>query len=71
MLEITMKPADKSATHDHPDDVNYVVAGGKARMTTPDGSTELEIKSGDPVWQLAGFHSVENIGGAGIQRARR
>ncbi len=63
LLEITMKPGDKSEMHHHPASLNYVIKGGKAKMTLPDGqSMDMEMKDGDHVWQEAISHSVENTG---------
>jgi quercetin dioxygenase-like cupin family protein len=68
MLEVTMMPGDASAMHYHPDSIVYVVAGGKARMSAPDGSNmDMEVKAGEPFWQPAGSHAVENTGGAEIK----
>ena len=47
MLEFNGKAGDKSPMHSHPDHVIYIVTGGKARFTLPDGKTqEIESKAG-------------------------
>jgi quercetin dioxygenase-like cupin family protein len=68
MLEITLKPGDKSAMQYHPDNINYVVAGGKAKVSLPDGSgMEMEVAPCQTVWQPAGSHAMESAGGAEIK----
>ena len=63
VLEITYKPGDSSAMHSHPDNVLYVIDGGKAQMTAKDGSMKMnELKSGMIAINGAGTHSVKNTG---------
>src|SRR5258706_7086206 len=63
VLEVTYKPGDSSALHNHPDYVLYVIDGGKAQMTAKDGSMKMnELKSGMIAINGAGTHSVKNTG---------
>ncbi|MDZ4277731.1 MAG: cupin domain-containing protein [Dehalococcoidia bacterium] len=63
VLEVRMKPGDKTPMHAHPDLVAVVVRGGRLRFTTSDGqSTEAEIPDGQPMFFEATEHTTENIG---------
>ena len=63
VMEVTMTPGAKAATHSHPDHFAYGLSTGKAKFTHADGkSIEVEIKSGDVVWVPAESHTSENIG---------
>ena len=63
VLELTYKPGDSSAMHSHPDNVLYVVEGGKSQFTMQDGSKqEYEIPAGVAMILPGGVHSVKNIG---------
>lgn len=62
VLEIRMKPGDKSAMHAHPDYVLYVVSPAKVNFTEDDGlSAEVEFPVG-AAWRDAESHAVENTG---------
>ena len=69
VLEATIKPGDKENTHSHPAYVIYVIAGGKFRNHTADGTvTDGEFKTGDvlyrdPITQ----HWAENTGDTTIR----
>ncbi|MEO6489204.1 MAG: cupin domain-containing protein [Ferruginibacter sp.] len=63
VLELTYKPGDSSAIHAHPDNVLYVIAGGKSEFTMQDGSKQVyEIPAGVSMILPGGIHSVKNIG---------
>ena len=63
ILEINYKPGDSSAMHSHPDNVLYVIDGGKSLMTAKDGTTQTnELKSGMIAINGSGTHSVKNVG---------
>src|SRR5215212_1921111 len=48
VLQVNYKPGDSSAMHSHPDNVLYVVEGGKTEFTMQDGSKHVyELKAGD------------------------
>ena len=53
------RPGARRRCIPHPDHVVYIVAGGKARFTMPDGKTqELESKPGEARWTPAGSHAT-------------
>ncbi len=63
VLKITYKPGDSSALHSHPDNVLYVIDGGKGEFTEKDGTKDVrELKSGMIMTQAASTHSVKNVG---------
>ena len=63
VLEATIKPGQKEATHSHPAYVIYVIEGGKVRMHGTDGTvTETEFRTGDAIYREAVTHWAENIG---------
>jgi quercetin dioxygenase-like cupin family protein len=68
VLEATIKPGQKEATHSHPAYVIYVIQGGKVRMHGTDGSvTETEFKTGDALYREPVTHWGENIGNTTIR----
>ena len=63
VLEVSMKPGEKTAMHSHPDHVVYLLGDGKVRFTSPSGETaELELPAGAVMWREAEEHATENIG---------
>jgi oxalate decarboxylase/phosphoglucose isomerase-like protein (cupin superfamily) len=63
VLEIRMKPGEKTEMHSHPAAVGIMVQGGKARFTHPDGSVlDMDASAAEPTLQPAVEHSTENIG---------
>ena len=66
VVEFVLEPGVPMGMHDHPRDrVEITVAGGKVRVTTPDGKTqEAEEKEGGVVFGKASpaRHDVVNIG---------
>jgi quercetin dioxygenase-like cupin family protein len=68
VLEATIKPGDKEATHSHPTYVIYVIAGGKFRNHAADGTvTDGEFKTGDVIYRDAVTHWAENTGDTTIR----
>jgi len=68
VLEATIKPGQKEATHSHPAYVIYVIQGGKVRMHGTDGTvTETEFKTGDALYREPVTHWGENIGNTTIR----
>lgn len=64
LLEVRMKPGDKSSMHSHPAYVIYAFDPGKVKFTSPSGeSAEVDLKAGDVMWRDAESHAVDNIGG--------
>ncbi len=62
VLDVRMRPGEKSGRHSHPDSVWYLTSAMRARFTADDGSAvEAEFPAG-AVWREAETHAVENIG---------
>ena len=65
--EYRIGPGVKDPMHAHPHGLVYIIAGGKLRSTSPDGSvTDSELKAGDLTWREGLHHSLENVGGSEV-----
>lgn len=54
--------------HSHPDHVTVVMTDAKVKVTLPDGKTIVaSSKAGDVLFEPAGMHAVENIGGRDVK----
>ena len=64
VMEIRLKPGQKSVMHNHPSDhVVYVNSNAKIKLSFPDGkSSVFDLKAGQALWIEAGSHETENIG---------
>ena len=64
VMEMKLKPGEKSQMHNHPNDhLVYVFNNAKFKLSFPDGkSNEFELKAGKALWIEAGPHETENIG---------
>ncbi len=64
VMEIHLKPGQKSKMHNHPGDhVVYVKNDAKFRLSFPDGrSSVFDLKAGQVLWIEAGPHETENVG---------
>jgi len=63
VLEFRAKPGQSEPMHSHPAMTVYDISGGRIRLTTPDGKTEiLDSKSGTAVWSAGTVHRYENVG---------
>jgi quercetin dioxygenase-like cupin family protein len=66
VVEFVLEPGVPMGMHDHPKDrVEITVAGGKVKVTTPDGKTqEADEKEGAVVFNKASAarHDVVNVG---------
>ena len=64
VMEIRLKPGEKSPMHNHPHDhVIYVVKDAEFKLSFPNRkSNEFELKEGQVLWIEAGPHETENIG---------
>ncbi len=62
VLKLTLKPGEKAAMHHHPDHVVYVLAGGKAKLTSQDKTDVLDMKTGGAIFIKAQSHEAENVG---------
>jgi len=61
VMEMKLKPGEKSHMHNHPSDhVVYVFNNAKFKLSFPDGnSNEFELKAGQALWIEAGPHQTK------------
>jgi quercetin dioxygenase-like cupin family protein len=63
VLDVRLKPGDKSPMHSHPDRLSYILSGSTVKSTSKDGkTTEVKTKANECVWHKAESHAVENTG---------
>jgi quercetin dioxygenase-like cupin family protein len=64
VLEYSLKPGEKDATHTHPAKSSYVVSGGKLKVYLENGEVVIaNEEAGTASWRnYVGKHYVENIG---------
>ena len=63
-IRATVKKGDKVPMHSHPDNVVYVVKGGKVKFTNADGKVvESDLKAGEVNFRPAFTHSHEHPDG--------
>jgi beta-alanine degradation protein BauB len=64
VMEVRLKPGQKSVMHNHPSDhVVYVKNNAKLKLSFPDGNSSVfELKAGQVLWIESGPHETENIG---------
>ncbi len=63
VLDVRVKPGEKTKMHCHPDRVVYVLSDHRLKFTSEDGQIEeLELKAGQVLWIEAGAHATENTG---------
>ena len=63
VLDLRLKPGDKSPMHSHPNRLSYIFSGSTVKITSKDGkTTEVKTKAGQWVWHNAESHAVENTG---------
>jgi quercetin dioxygenase-like cupin family protein len=63
VLRFHYGPNEKSAMHQHPNNVRVWLTDVNARILTPDGkASPSEGKAGEVRWQTATEHSVQNVG---------
>ncbi|HET9484872.1 MAG TPA: hypothetical protein VFO79_13015 [Xanthomonadales bacterium] len=62
VLHYRAAPGDRTPMHSHPDAVVYVVRGGRARFTAPDGSvSEATSETGDVLLRAPTSHADEAL----------
>ncbi len=61
-MEFKIKPGDASGMHSHPANIVYALCPAKLRITTLQGTREVEKDTGDIQWSDGGSHDVVNIG---------
>ena len=62
VVDTLFKPDDKAPMHNHPDDVVYVLKGGKLKITTSGKANMFDLKTGKAIFFKAQSHEVENTG---------
>lgn len=63
MYEITLKPGDSVALHNHPDHSMYVIQGGKLSITVQGGEAkEFDMKPGMGMMVGPENHNGKNVG---------
>jgi quercetin dioxygenase-like cupin family protein len=63
VLRIKYGPGEKSVMHGHPANIAVFLTAGQAKMTTPDGKTNvLAMKAGQVQWADKEKHLPENAG---------
>ena len=63
ILDVQLKPGEKTPMHSHPNLIAYPLTGGTLRSTLPNGkTTTATIRAGQAVWHNAQTHASENIG---------
>ena len=64
VIQNTLAPGDKDATHTHPSGWYYVTKPGSMKVVHADGKSEIwEAKEGEGGWlQTEGQHTSENVG---------
>jgi quercetin dioxygenase-like cupin family protein len=63
ILDVRLKPGEKTPMHSHPNLVVYPLTGGTIKSTLTNGkTTTATIKAGHVVWHNAQTHTSENVG---------
>ncbi|MGZ5002424.1 MAG: cupin domain-containing protein [Chthoniobacterales bacterium] len=63
VIDSVMKAGDQMPMHQHPDNVIYVVKGGKLRFVDMKGTpTDREMKDGECTFRPGETHAVQNTG---------
>jgi quercetin dioxygenase-like cupin family protein len=67
VLDVRVAAGAKVPLHSHPDHVAYVLAGGKLKLTHPDGTAaEIEASAGQALFIPAEAHATENVGSSEV-----
>ena len=71
ILDVRLKPGEKTPMHSHPNLVVYSLTGGTIKSTTADGkTTTVMTKPGQIGWRNAQTHTSENVGKTEIHALR-
>ena len=63
VIDVRLKPGQKTPTHEHPDYIIYALSGGKARFWDEKGqATTMTIRAGQCIFKEDETHTVQNIG---------
>lgn len=68
VVSIEFKPGDATTIHSHPDNVTYVMKGGKMEYTNKgEKPYVVNYKDGETVWMPAVTHIAKNVGTTNIK----
>ena len=68
VVSIEFKPGDITKIHSHPDNVTYVLKGGKMEYTDKGKKPQVvDYKDGETIWMPAVTHIAKNVGTANIK----
>src|ERR1700736_5830632 len=63
VLDVRLKPGQKSPMHSHPDYIIYALSGGTAQFWDAQGKTsKMTLRPGQCAWRNGESHAVQNIG---------
>ncbi|MEP7015822.1 MAG: cytoplasmic protein [Verrucomicrobiota bacterium] len=63
VLDVRLRPGQKTPMHSHPDYIIYALEGGTARFFDEKGkATTMHVRPGKCVWREDETHAVQNIG---------
>jgi quercetin dioxygenase-like cupin family protein len=61
VLDVTLKAGQQMPMHQHPDNIVYVIKGGKTRAVNLQGvPTDREFKDGECTFRPAETHAIQN-----------
>jgi len=61
VLDVVLKPGEQMPMHSHPDNIVYVIKGGKTRAVDLKGTpTDREFKDGECSFRTAETHAIQN-----------
>lgn len=68
VLKVVVKTGNKAEMHWHPQNINYILAGGTLRFEKEDGSfADVELTVGQVTSSPESSHGVENIGDTTVE----
>ena len=68
VVSILFKPGDITKVHSHPDNVTYVLKGGKMEYIDKGKKPQIiNYKDGETIWMPAVTHIVKNVGTTNIK----
>lgn len=63
VLDVTLKAGEQMPMHQHPDNIIYVIKGGKTRAVDMEGKpADREFKDGECSFRTAETHAIQNTG---------
>jgi predicted metal-dependent enzyme (double-stranded beta helix superfamily) len=61
VLDVTLKAGEQMPMHQHPDNIVYVIKGGKTKAVSMQGvPSEREFKDGECTFRTAETHAIQN-----------